>query len=118
MPEIGGRRRLAKLRYHVLACDEAGDFCGCQANGAAELRETLKVEIAKRKLAGAVKLTITNCNQPGASGPVLVIYPDGIWYDGLTLEDIPRFIDEQLIGGRPLEDKLMQQQRVTRQSAY
>jgi (2Fe-2S) ferredoxin len=58
------------------------------------------------------------CNQPGVGGPVLVVYPDGVWYDGLTVADVPRFVEEQLIAGRPLEDKLLRTPLVTGRSAY
>ncbi len=111
-------RTLPHLRYHILACDEAGDFCGCEAAGAAALRKALRLQIAQRGLARKVKTTIMTCNQPGARGPVLVVYPDGIWYEGLTVDDVPRFIEEQLIAGRPLEDKLLRRPLVTGHSAY
>ena len=34
----------------------------------------------------------------------MVIYPQGIWYGGVTLEDVPRILEETVIGGRILED--------------
>ncbi|MCS6801126.1 MAG: (2Fe-2S) ferredoxin domain-containing protein [Chloroflexota bacterium] len=111
-------RILRALRYHILACDEAGDFCGCERAGAAALRKALRQEIARRGLARAVKTTIMTCNQPGVRGPVLVVYPDGIWYEGLTVDDVPRFVEEQLIAGRPLEEKLLKRPLVTGHSAY
>ena len=111
-------RRLSHLRYHILACDEAGEFCGCEAAGAAAFRKALRLALAQRGLARSVKTTIMTCNQPGAAGPVLVVYPDGIWYEGLTVEDVPRFIEEQLVAGRPLEDKLLRRPLVVGQSAY
>jgi (2Fe-2S) ferredoxin len=54
-----------------------------------------------------VKLTMAHCGRGGDEGPVLVVYPEGTWYSGLTLMDVPRFIDEQLIAGRPLADQLL-----------
>jgi (2Fe-2S) ferredoxin len=111
-------RVLRELRYHLFLCDEAGEFCGCQAAGAAEFRTALRRALADRGLTRFVKTTIMTCNQPGVRGPVLVVYPDGIWYDGLTVEDIPRFLDEQILAGRPLEDKLLRGPLVTGQTAY
>lgn len=111
-------RRLPELRYHLFLCDEAGAFCGCEAAGAAALRKALRLEIARRGLARSVKTTIMTCNQPGVRGPVLVVYPDGLWYDGLTVADVPRFVEQQLIAGNPLEDKLLRDPVVTGRFAY
>lgn len=109
---------LAKLRYHIFLCDDAGDFCGCEAAGAGAVRKQLRMRLALRRLAPYVKTTLMTCNQAGARGPVAVVYPDGVWYDGLTVDDIDEFIDEQLVAGRPLERLRMQTAPVTGQYAY
>ncbi|MFN8533611.1 MAG: (2Fe-2S) ferredoxin domain-containing protein [Dehalococcoidia bacterium] len=111
-------RLLGDLRYHILACDEAGWFCGCEAAGATEFRSALRKELVRRGLARSVKTTIMTCNQPDATGPVLVVYPDGIWYEGLTVADIPRFVEEHLVNGRPLEEKRLTRPLVIGRSAY
>jgi (2Fe-2S) ferredoxin len=37
-------------------------------------------------------------------GPTLVVYPEGTWYHGMTKERIPRFVQEHLIDGKPIEE--------------
>ena len=98
---------LKKLRYHVFVCADAGDFCGCEAQGSGELLGALRAGLVRRRLAAYAKVTVMNCNQPGAKGPVVVVNPDGIWYDGLTLDRVDEFIERQLIDGEPLDDLLM-----------
>ena len=34
-----------------------------------------------------------NCNQPGVHGPVVVVHPEGVWYDGLKPEDIDEYLE-------------------------
>lgn len=65
-----------------------------------------------------VKVTLMNCNQPGATGPVLVVHPEGIWYEGLTGDDIDEFIESQLIYGQPLAHRLMASPPQTGHYAY
>jgi (2Fe-2S) ferredoxin len=37
-------------------------------------------------------------------GPTVVIYPQAIWYGGVTLADVPRIVEETILHGRVLED--------------
>ena len=109
---------LSKLRYHVFVCVDAGSFCCCEANGSGDFLVALRKQLVKRRLMPYVKTTLMNCNQPGAHGPVVVVHPDGVWYDGLTAGDVETFIDMQLIAGAPMASHLMQSAPKTGHSAY
>ncbi len=37
-------------------------------------------------------------------GPILVVYPEGNWYGGMTEERIPEFIERQIVQGEPIEE--------------
>jgi (2Fe-2S) ferredoxin len=109
---------LSKLRYHVFVCVDAGSFCGCEANGSGEFLMALRKQLIKRRLMPYVKTTLMNCNQPGAKGPVVVVHPEGIWYDGLKAQHVESFIETQLIAGQPLTSHVMQTAPQTGHSAY
>jgi len=113
-----GPQVFSKLRYHVFVCVDAGSFCDCEANGSGDFLVALRQQLIKRRLMPYVKTTLMNCNQPGARGPVVVVHPDGVWYDGLTAEDVEVFVETQLMAGQPLTGHLMQSAPQTGHSAY
>jgi len=92
---------------HVFFCcnqREPGNAC-CNNHGASELRAYAKDRIKALKLSGKGKVRI---NQAGCldrcdDGPVLVIYPEAVWYTYVDREDIDEIIDEHLVHNRVVE---------------
>ena len=94
------------FRHHVFFCSNQranGEAC-CQDHGAAELRAYAKDRVKALGLNGAGKVRI---NQAGCldrcdQGPVLVVYPEGIWYTYVDREDIDEIIQSHLVEGQPV----------------
>ncbi len=84
-------------RVQLLLC--AGTSCVSQ--GSLELKAALEQEIKKRELQNEVKIATTGCNGFCAAGPLVIAYPDGIFYQKLKVEDVPHFVEEYLLKGRP-----------------
>jgi len=79
---------------------------GCVAGGSFEIKKALEKEIAKRKLQDEVAVISTGCNGFCERGPIVVVQPDGIFYQRLKKKDIPFLVEEHLLKGRPVQ-KLM-----------
>lgn len=94
-----------RYRVHLLVC--AGT--SCVSGGSLELRDALVEEIKKRGLENEVKVATTGCNGFCAVGPLLIVHPEGIFYKELHKEDVPRFVEEQLIKGRTVTDHLFEE---------
>jgi NADH-quinone oxidoreductase subunit F/NAD(P)H dehydrogenase (quinone)/NADP-reducing hydrogenase subunit HndC len=90
------------FRSHALIC--AGT--GCVSNKSLQVRTALQEELKKCGLEEEVQVVITGCNGFCAVGPVMVVYPEGIFYQKLTTEDMPLLVSEHFLKGRPVE-KLM-----------
>jgi (2Fe-2S) ferredoxin len=52
---------------------------------------------------GKIRINKAGCLDRCADGPVMVIYPEGIWYTFIDTEDVEEIIQSHLIQGRPVE---------------
>ncbi len=75
----------------------------CVANKALPLIDALKEELLKRGLERKYLVVPTGCNGFCAQGPIMVVQPEGIFYQKLTAEDLGEVIDQHLEGGKPVE---------------
>jgi NADH:ubiquinone oxidoreductase subunit F (NADH-binding)/(2Fe-2S) ferredoxin/NAD-dependent dihydropyrimidine dehydrogenase PreA subunit len=89
-------------RANLLIC--AGT--GCVSNRSFKVRDALIEEIRKQGLSEEIQVVATGCQGFCAQGPIMIVQPDGIFYQMLTVEDIPLLVEEHLVKGRPV-DKLM-----------
>ncbi len=94
-----------RYRVHLLIC--AGT--SCVSGGSLDLRDALVEEINKRGLQDEVMIATTGCNGFCAVGPLLIIHPEGIFYKELHREDVPHFVEEQLIKGRAVKEHLFEE---------
>lgn len=78
----------------------------CVSNNAFELKEAFEKEIAKHQLQNEAHVVTTGCNGFCGAGPIVVVHPDGIFYQLLKVSDVPYLVEEHLLKGRPVK-KLM-----------
>lgn len=50
-----------------------------------------------------VKVTFTGCMEPCMVGPTVYVAPDDIWYGGVTVQDVPRIVEQHLKNDEPVE---------------
>ncbi len=96
---------------HIFVCcnqRKAGHSHGsCDPDGKEALRDCFKAELKRRDLGPLVRANQSGCLDQCELGPTVVIYPQGIWYGGVTADDVPRIIEETVVHGRILEDLLI-----------
>jgi (2Fe-2S) ferredoxin len=94
-------------RYHVFFCtNEREDGSQCCAQCAAQsMRDYLKRRAKELDIAGkgGVRINTAGCLDRCDQGPVIVVYPEGVWYTYVDREDLDEILDEHLVKGRPVE---------------
>lgn len=88
-----------RKRLDVLVCGGAA----CIASHSHEIKSRLIDEIEKRGLSDEINIVETGCMGPCELGPVMVVYPDGIFYIRVSESDIPELVEEHFLKGRPLK---------------
>jgi sirohydrochlorin ferrochelatase/(2Fe-2S) ferredoxin len=104
MPHVHAHRPLTK---HVLVCTNAD----CADRGSLQLLAELRRLIKEEGRHADIKVTRTLCMGRCGEGPTVAVYPDGIWYRGVTPADAQELVDEHLLADRlvgRLIDNIMQ----------
>jgi len=91
---------LKQYRAHLLVC--AGT--GCVSNGSFKIKEALEKELIIKDLDQEIQVVTTGCNGFCEKGPIVVVQPDGIFYQHLKEEDIPHLVEEHFLKGRPVKE--------------
>ena len=89
---------MKQYRTHLLVC--AGT--GCVSCGSFSLKEALEKEIARWGLGDEILVVATGCNGFCERGPIVMVHPEGIFYQRLKVEDVPFLVEEHLVKGRPV----------------
>lgn len=96
--------KLEELRARILDSREAEKTCvtvcggtGCHAYGCLKVADAFQKEIETQNLQHKVDLRLTGCHGFCERGPIVVIQPNGVFYQRVKLEDIPEIISETLV---------------------
>ncbi len=96
-----------RFRHHVFVCENsrpAEDQRGsCGAKGGGSIRNALKAEVKRRGLETEIRANAAGCLDACSAGPTVVVYPEGIWYGAVRVEDVPEIVERHLIKGEPVE---------------
>ncbi len=93
------------FRYHVYVCMQEKpnpEAPSCPNKGSGKVLEALRAELGKTGLVDEVQVTTSGSIGLCTRGPNMVVYPDGIWYSGVQVADVPEIVSEHFIHGRPV----------------
>lgn len=96
---------------HVFVCtntraDGQGRPC-CAGQGGAALRNALKASAARKGFKGLVRINAACCLDQCEHGPVVVVYPEQVWYGFVKPEDAEEIVESHLVHGQPVERLIM-----------
>lgn len=93
---------MATPSHHLFICTNTrppGNPKGsCGEAGAGDVFTAFKARIHARDLLGQVQANSSNCLKPCHWGPNVVLYPEGVWYSGVSPADVDEILDATLAG--------------------
>lgn len=106
-----GGRILSLFERHIFVCENvrsAGHPRGCCADkGSREIRARFKQLIHAASLDGRVRANQSGCLDQCERGVTVVVYPEAVWYGGVTLADVDEIFQRHVVQGEVVERLLL-----------
>ena len=90
---------MSQPRIDLMLCGGTG----CHASGSSEVKKALEAELRRQNLDREIRIIETGCNGFCAVGPVMLVQPEGIFYQQLQPGDVEELVEEHFLKGRPVQ---------------
>ncbi len=100
---------MPKIPYqkHIFICTNRRDpnnpKGSCANSNSEEICNAFKKELAERGLRGEMRANASGCLDQCEHGPTVVVYPEGVWYQVKSVDEVKQVVDEHLVKGNPVE---------------
>ena len=95
------------FKHHIFICtnerDESAARPSCLPQGSKKLKSVFKDAIKDAGLKHAVRANESGCLDQCEHGPVVVVYPEAVWYGHVHPRDVDEIVQQHLVHGRPVE---------------
>ena len=92
---------MGQYNTHVFVCTSGED---CPTRGDVEAHvKFLRAEALRAGLKTDVRINKAGCFSQCGHGPMIVVYPDDVWYAGVKPEDLKEIFESHILGGKPVE---------------
>jgi len=92
---------MGQYRCHVFVCT-SGETCPTQGD-VEKYVKTLRTAAATAGKHAEVRVNKAGCFSQCGHGPMIVVYPDNVWYAGVKESDLQEILDSHILGGKPVE---------------
>ena len=87
---------------HVFVCTR-GDWCPSVDGDGLGVHARFKALVKQHGLGARVRVNHSGCLDQCGHGPMVVVYPEAVWYWRVRPDDVDEIVREHLIGGHPVE---------------
>ena len=87
---------MGQYKHHVFVCNLGKS---CSRDGGEDVYREMKQAVKQAGLKGVCRVNQAGCMNQCGHGPMVVVYPDDVWYAHVTPRDVRRIVTAHLIGG-------------------
>lgn len=91
---------MSQYKRHVFVCTSGKQ---CPQQGSERVHEVLKDGVKAAGLKQRIRVNHAGCMNQCGHGPMVVVYPEDVWYAAVDVAGAQRILTEHLIGGTPVE---------------
>ena len=106
---------MKRFEKHIFVCENvrpADNPRGCCSDkGSKELRQLFKIRLKELGLKNKVRANAAGCLDACEYGASVVVYPEQVWYGGVTENDVEEIIHKHIIDGKPVERLFIRDKR-------
>ena len=99
---------MAAFTHHVFVCGNVRDTDhprgSCDPDGRQSLRDAFKKALKQAGVAATARANHAGCLDQCEHGPVVVIYPQGVWYGPVRPEDVARIVSKTIVDGEIIDE--------------
>ncbi len=88
-----GRVPYRKILFVCVNERESGELC-CSQRESRAIADALKTRVKALGLSREVRVSKSGCQDVCAKGPNVMVFPDYVWYHGVTLDDVERIVQD------------------------
>jgi (2Fe-2S) ferredoxin/SAM-dependent methyltransferase len=90
------------FRHHLFICTQQKPegVASCPANNSWNVLRALERELTSRNLQHEIQVATCGCLGLCDDGPIVIVYPEGVWYRKVQQADIPEIVESHLVGGK------------------
>lgn len=92
---------MGQYERHVFVCT-TGSTCPTQGDTEGFVK-AMRAEIARAGLHTRIRINKSGCFAQCGHGPMVVVYPEDVWYAGVRAEDVPEIVQSHLVDGKPVD---------------
>jgi (2Fe-2S) ferredoxin len=98
---------MSRFRAHFFVCinrrpDGHPKGC-CATKGGEDIAKAIKIGAYEAGLKGVVRVNKAGCLDACETGVSAVLYPQGVWYQGITMDDVDEIVQRTLIDGEIID---------------
>lgn len=109
---------MKRFDKHIFICENKrpdGHPRGCcQDKGSSEIKESFKEKLKHLGLSTTIRANTSGCLDACEFGPVVVIYPEQVWYGGVSIQDVDEIINSHLLNNKIVKRLTITDERFNR----